>query len=215
VHGVAVVLACFSLITLLLAWSRWLVGRRLAAAGHLLLAVAAGWGAAALWPILASLDTYEPLVRDQVVAELHFEQTGSRSFRATLTRLPVGQIQVFEMSGDQWRIEARTLDWRGRAAQLGLRPAYRLERLSARHTRPVPGQDPAASSYALGEDRGDDVWAKARTSPAWMRYAQGNHADGPWQPLANGARFAVRIEGRTLLVDPANEAAAVSEDRPR
>ena len=100
-RGVAVVLACFSLIALLLAWSRWLARRRLASAGHVLLAIAAGWGAVLLWSILASLDTYVPVVHGQPVADVYLEQTGSRSYRAVLTRLPAGRVQVFEVDGDQ------------------------------------------------------------------------------------------------------------------
>jgi hypothetical protein len=215
VYGVAIVLAGFSLITLLLAWSRWLADRRYAAAGHVLMATAAGWGAMFLWSVMASLETYEPAIRRQPVAELYFEQTGPRTCRATLTRLPAGRVQVFEMTGDQWRLEARTLEWRGRAAKLGLRPVYRLERLSARYARPVTVEEPPASSYALGSNDGDDVWAKASTRSGWMRHAQAGHAYGPWQPLANGYRFTVWLDGKTLRAEPANEAAASSGNLPR
>jgi hypothetical protein len=215
VYGVAVVLACFSLIVVLLAWSRWLASRRLAAAGHVLMAIAAGWGAALLWPFLSSLDTYETAVRGQPVAELYLEQTGSRSYRGTLTRLPAGQVQVFEITGDQWRLEARTLDWQGWAARVGMRPVYRLERLSARHARTVNPQDPPASSYALGPEEGHDVWAQARTDPGSKRFALAGHAAGPWQPLANGARFTARLDGQVLRVEPANEAAVGSGSAAR
>lgn len=212
--GVAVVLAGFSLIALLLTWSRWLAGRRWAAGGHVLMAVCAGWGALLLGSVQSSLASYEPVHRAQPVAELYVEQTGSGRFRGTLTRLPAGQVQVFELTGDQWRLEARTLDWQGRAAQLGLRPRYRLERLStrlgARSSAPEPGKAPEVSTYALVTDSGDDLWAKARTRPAWTRHLRGGHADGPWRPLANGARFSVRLESQALRVDPANEAAAAS-----
>jgi hypothetical protein len=214
VYGVAVVLAAFALITLLLAWSRWLAGRRLAVAGHLLMAVTAGWAAAWLWPVLLSLETYEPALRGQPVADLYIEQTGSRKYRVTLTRLPAGQVQVLEMTGDQWRLEVRTLDWRGWAARAGIRPVYRLERLSARHVRPVTSEDVPASSYTLGTGEGDDVWAQARTSAAWARLAQAGRVEGPWEPLANGARFLVRREGQLLRVEAGNEAAAASLSPP-
>ena len=41
VQGVAIVVTCFALVALLLAWSRWLARRRLAAAGHATMAIAA------------------------------------------------------------------------------------------------------------------------------------------------------------------------------
>ena len=48
-HGAAVVVTCFALVALLLAWSRWLAGRRLAAAGHVAMAIAAAAGAREVW----------------------------------------------------------------------------------------------------------------------------------------------------------------------
>lgn len=206
--GVAVVLAGFSLITALLAWSRWLARRRLAALGHVVMAIVAGWGALLAWQTVSSLGAYEPVVRGHPIAEIFFEQTGSRSYRAMLTRLPSGRVQVFEMTGDQWRLEARTLDWHGWAAGVGMRPVYRLEHLSARHVRPLAAGDPAASRYALDTDTGDDVWAKARTNPAWRRFASARLADGPWQPMLNGARYVVRLQDAALKVEPGNDVAS-------
>jgi hypothetical protein len=71
-----------------------------------------------------------------------------------------------------------------------------------------------ASSYGLGGDAGNDLWAKGRTSPAWMRHVLGGHADGPWQPLADGALFTVRLDGKVLRVEPANQAAAAVSTPP-
>jgi histidine ammonia-lyase len=100
VKGVAVVLAVFALIGLMLASSRWLAGRRLATAGHLLLTVGSAAGAMLLWPIAANLEAYDRLVPDQAAAELHFEnRVAARDAHAV-----PGAIQVFELSGDQWRI---------------------------------------------------------------------------------------------------------------
>ena len=211
-RGVVVVLAGFALIALLLAWSRWLAGRRLASVGHGLLAVAAGWIALLIWSVTGSLASYEPVVRDQPVAELYLEQADSRSYRGTLTRLPAGRVQVFELEGDQWRLEARTLVWRGWAASLGLAPMYRLELLGTRMVRNSGAGTPpplgSVSRYGLAEDTGDDIWAKSRTQPGWMRHLEGGHADGPWRPLADEARYTVWLAGGTLRVEAANEAAA-------
>jgi hypothetical protein len=210
-HGGIVVLAGFALIALLLAWSRWLARRRLAAAGHLLLAAVAATVVLFLWPVLQSLHSYSPAVPGATVAELSFEQTGSRSYLATLTRLPDGRSQVFQLTGDQWRLDGRTLEWRGLAADLGLRPVFRLERLTARRTRADDGDEGPTSSFALSDSSGEDVWAKSRTHPLWRRFVQGEHAEGAWQPLADRARFTVRLAGNALSIEPANEAAGVGE----
>jgi hypothetical protein len=210
VHGVAVVVTCFALVALLLAWSRWLAGRRLAAAGHVAMAIVAAAGALLMWSVTAGLESYEPVVQGQPIASLFVERTGPQGFRATLTRLPAGRVQVFELSGDEWRLEARTLDWQDLAAQVGLDRMYRLQRLTTRATRPLSGPEAAGSSFSLGTDASNDLWARGRTSPAWMRYVHGGHADGPWRPLANGAHFTIWLDGEALRVDAANEAAAAA-----
>lgn len=213
-YGAAVVVTCFALVTLLLAWSRWLAGRRLAAAGHVAMAIAAAAVALLMWSVTAGLESYEPVLRDQPIASLFVERTGPQRFRATLTRLPAGRVQVFELTGDQWRVEARTLDWLGLAAQIGLDRMYRLERLSTRATRPLSGPATAGSSFSLGTDAPNDLWARGRTSPAWMRHVHGGHAGGPWRPLANAALFTIRLDGATLRVEPGNEAAAAAMKPP-
>ncbi len=58
------------------------------------------------------------------------------------------------MSGDEWRLDVRTLVWTGLAAELGLPDSFRLDRLSGRYLRteladdptPTPAAAPAAES---------------------------------------------------------------------
>jgi hypothetical protein len=212
VNGVAVVLAGFAIVALLLAWSRWLARRRVAATGHVLLAILAGWGALAVWSVIGGLDSYAPAPGDQPIAELYLEQTGAQRYRGTLTRLPAGRVQVFELAGDQWRLEARTLEWQGLAAELGLEPMYRLERLLTR-ARPAPPGEPAATSapasrFELAAGAGEDLWAKARTRPSWERHLRGGHADSSWHVLVDKARFTVWLTGPALRVEAANQPAA-------
>lgn len=209
-YGVAVVLAGFALIALLLAWSRWLARRRPAAIGHAALAVAAAWGALLVWSVLGSLESYERAMPGQPIAELYVERTGAQRYRGMLTRLPAGRVQVFELGGDEWRLEARTLEWRGWAAELGIGSLYRLERLLTR-ARPdaAAESDPGAtgtSRFQLANDRGDDLWAKARTRPGWARHVEGGHADGPWRPLMDKTLYTVWLAGPILRVEVAGEA---------
>jgi hypothetical protein len=56
------VLAGFAIAAALIAWSRWLSRRRWAAAGNLLLSVAAALVVAVAWPVARNLETYETVV---------------------------------------------------------------------------------------------------------------------------------------------------------
>jgi hypothetical protein len=202
-HAPLLVVAGFAVVTTLVAWSRWLAGRRWAAAGNLLLALLATALVAVAWPVLQHLSSYPPAVRGQAVAEVFFERVGAGRFRATLTRLPSGRMQVFELAGGEWRIEARALGWSPRAAALGLRPRYRLEQLSARPAGTADG--PAGTvTFMLEEPRGTDVWLLASAASDGSRIVRPSTLAGTWQPMSHVARFEVRLDGAALAVRPRN-----------
>jgi hypothetical protein len=219
VSGASYLLLLFGLFALLLACSRWLVGRRWAAAGNLALALLLFLIVHRTGPAAANLATYDRLPSKGTIAQVGCERTGPRSYRVTLTRLPGGRMQVFEVAGDEWRLDVRTLAWKDLAARVGMQPSFRLDRLSSRYVRgprpadgPAPLLQPASFGLSEGDESGVDVWAQARTATRWERYADARHAYGPWRPLVAGGRFEVRITREadgTATVDarPANEAA--------
>ena len=193
------VLAGFSLVAALLAWSRWLAGRRWAAAGNLALAIAAALVVAAGWSVSRDLATLQPLRPNQPVAELFFEQVGAQRFRATLTRLPSGRMQVFELQGDEWRLNARGVAWTPRVAALGLEPLYQIELLEAR--RALAGDESAGppTPFTLSDARRSDLWSRFAAGSRWSAAATALTVAGPWQPMAHRQRQVVRLDGDTAL----------------
>lgn len=211
--GPLLVVAAFAIVTTLLAWARWLARRRWAAAGHLLMAAIAAWLVAAAWPVSRHLSDYEDAVQGEAVAELYFERTGARRYRATLTRLPSGRMQVFDLAGEEWRLDLRRLEWSPGAAKLGLRPMYRLERLLARPTGTEAGSGDAAVlplEFALDPRRGRDPWSQPRPGPVWGAVARAATLESPWQPMVEGRRFELRLAEDGLEVRPSTGGGAVA-----
>jgi hypothetical protein len=207
-QALAYFLAVMGAVTLLLALSRGLAGRRLASAGHGLLGSALIGLAALIWPVAANLGTYQSWRPGTAVAQVFCERTGPRSHRITLTRWPGGHMQVFEVAGDEWRLDTRRLDWQGMVVDLGARPLYRLDRLSTRYVSAAGPGAAAPSSYPLSDEIGEDVWARARTGSQWSRHALAGHAFSPWLALAPRARYELWFSATGLQVRAANEAAA-------
>jgi hypothetical protein len=193
------VIAGFALVTALLAWSRWLAGRRWAAAGNVLLALVAISIVVTIWPVVGDVAAYQPMRPNQPVAELFFEQAAARRYRATLTRLPSGRMQVFELEGDEWRLDARGLDWTPRAAALGLEPVYQLDILEARLASTEVAEANGPTRFTLHEARGSDLWARLEAGSRWSTAAKALKIEGPWQPMAHGQRFNIRLDGTTAL----------------
>ena len=203
--GALFVVFVLGFVALLLGFSRWLAHRPWAAAGNVAIALALFFFAYACFPAARHLRTYEAMPGNALVAQVHCEQTGPQSYRLTLTWLPQGRMQVYQLAGDEWRIEARTLVWRGVAARLGLAPGFRFERLSARFVRTgstsvsdasaTPAAMRLPEGYALSgaEEVGGDVWSQARTGQRWAAGVEAGRAYGPWRPLVDGMRYDVWI----------------------
>ncbi len=207
-RATAAVLACFALVAAMLASSRWLAARRRSATGHALLAATSLTLAASLWHLAGSLADYEPFGAQQPIAELMMEQTGTQRFRATLTRLPGGRMQVLELAGREWRIEARTLEWQDGATYLGLRPLYQVERLATRDAQPAGAPEAVMAVFRLGAADAGDLWTRIHSGSRWSAFAEARRSDGPWSPLADGARFLVRLDAGEITVEPLNPPAA-------
>lgn len=203
---VLILVAAFALVTALLAWSRWLAGRHWAAAGHLVLAVIGAAVLAAGWPLATYVEGFEPRAPGRPVADLYFERIGPGRYRAALTRLPSGRMQVVELTGDQWRLELQALDWSERAARLGAVPRLRIEVVTS---RPAPLAGPGAPSGVARRLSGaaSEPWiAGSRLGAGWLYAARA--VAGPWRPMAPGARFGVRVDAAgTVTIDALNEAA--------
>jgi hypothetical protein len=209
--AVLVVVAAFGLVTALLAWTRWLAGRRRAALGHLALAAFAAAVVTTSWPLTTYLAAYEPHLRNQPVAELHFQRRGVNRYQATVTRLPGGRMQVVELVGDQWRLGVETLEWSEDADRLGARPRFRVERLASRLAATAEGDQPTKSEHDLRGASRPPPWLAGLGAWRDAPLLTARRLESSWQPLADGARFDVRVADRDVLaVEPVNAAAGES-----
>lgn len=205
--AVAWVFGLFGALAMLLALSRLAAGRRLVAAWNAALSVALVSAAVAVGVLASNLASYEPRVGDRPIAELYFEQVGTRRYRATLTRLPGGRMQVFELVGDTWRIDARTLDFGSWVRAIGGRPAYRLDRLVALERAPGGGAaEPSPKvGFALGTRDGFDLWRVSRSSGRWRELVSAGDARSEELPMSGKSRFELTLAGDRIEVQPTAE----------
>ncbi len=211
VRPVLLVLGGFAIIVALLAWSRWLAGRRWAAAGHALLAALLGATVVNGWSLARYVETYDVRLPERPVAEVFFERTGPGRFRASVTRLPGGRMQVVELAGDEWQLDLRMLDWADGAVRFGAKPRYRVEALVSRPATAT------AAGLALGVTarltRSDEKapWLANLGASGGRPLVATRPLPGPWLPMADGARFDVRTTADgTVAADPLNVAAGDS-----
>jgi hypothetical protein len=215
VQAIASVLGLFGLLALLLAASRLVAARRLAALGYALQAAVLLAAAAVAWMIAADLGSYEHRRDDRPVADLYFEQVGERHYRATLTRLPGGRMQVFELEGDAWRLDVRLLDFAGWARAIGLPASYRLDRLVAIERGDADSGGAETTGFALGGHDGLDLWEQSRQTDRWRKLIEAGYAQSSVLPMTSKARFELLIAEGRIDAHAANFAAEPAEPAAR
>jgi hypothetical protein len=206
--AIAITLAGFGLVLLILAVQRLRRARFLAAGssaffGLIFLVVAGGFFIVAL-----NLRTYTRLTYEQPVAELVFEARAPQSFRVSVTQIPSGSLQILQVMGDEWQMDARVLKWRGWANVLGLNTQYRLERFSGRYRDIEQERTAPRSVFPLADNPGVDIWTLAANKSRWVPFVDAVYGSATYLPMANGARYQVTMSQTGLLARPINDSAS-------
>jgi len=201
------ILGLFGAVLLIVALRRLRRLRLVSGGGAFLFSAAFLSTAGLLFVVATNLRTYARLTYEAPVAELLFEARGPQRFHVTLTRLPRGEMQSFDMNGDEWQMDARVLKWKGWANVLGLDALFRLERLSGRYRDIEAERTAPRTVYGLADNPGWDVWSWALNHPNWLPFVDTSYGSATYLPMAQGARYRVAVSQTGLLARPLNAAA--------
>ncbi len=162
-----------------------------------------------------NVQTYHRLTYDRPVATIEVTQKGPQLYDAVVTEPPTEQdpegiVRTFELHGDEWRMEARVLRWKPWANILGLDSQYRLDRFSGRYTDTQQELNAERSAYDIRPTRqsGVDLWPLARDYSRYAPMVDTLYGSGAYMPMADGARYEVRITQNGLIARATNEVAA-------
>ena len=205
--AVALVVAIFGTLLLALSCQRLARARFLAAGGSALTGLILLAIAALTFVVSLNLHTYARLTHEEPVAEIVFEARAPQRYRATLTGVPSGDMQIFMLAGDEWQLDARVLKWQGWANLLGLDAQYRLERVSGRYRDIEQERRDERTVYSLSENPGVDLWELSTRYPHWLPFVDAVYGSATYLPMADGARYQISITQSGLIARPINAAA--------
>lgn len=205
--AVALVVAIFGTLLLALSCQRLARARFLAAGGSALTGLILLAIAALTFVVSLNLHTYARLTHEEPVAEIVFEARAPQRYRATLTGVPSGDMQIFMLAGDEWQLDARVLKWQGWANLLGLDAQYRLERVSGRYRDIEQERRDERTVYSLSENPGIDLWELSTRYPHWLPFVDAVYGSATYLPMADGARYQISITQSGLIARPINAAA--------
>lgn len=182
-----------------LARSRWLLGWLRGMFG---LALVAGAGALAM--VAFDIMSYQQLLVEQPVATLSFRQTDKQNYLATLVHSDGKELE-FQLRGDQWQLDARIIKWQNFIAAMGVKPGYRLDRISGRYYTLEDERSAERTVYDLNDSQWRlDVWQWLRRYPHIMPLVDANYGSATFVPMADNALFEVRLSNTGLLARPLN-----------
>ncbi len=180
----------------------WFVGWFRGRLGLLLLFAALSSAALAL-----DLRAYQAWPQAQTIAHISFEQLDEQQYIARLTRVG-GPEQVFELYGDQWQIDARILNWIRALRNLGLKPVYKLDRLSGRYLVLEQELVTQPRSYALTQSlAGIDRWRLVRVLQDALPWFKPEYGRAAFMPMAADAEYVLQLTGGGLTARAQNAAA--------
>ncbi len=205
--AIAAVIALFGLLLVALACQRLARQRFIAAGGSALTGLLLLAIAAAIFVVSLNLHTYARLTHETPVAEIVFEARSPQQYRATLTQVPSGEMQMFMLAGDEWQLDARVLKWKGWANLLGLDAQYRLERIGGRYRDLEQERHAERTVYGLSENPGVDLWLLSTQYPRWLPFVDAVYGSATYLPMAEGARYEIKMTQSGLIARPVNEAA--------
>jgi hypothetical protein len=160
-----------------------------------------------------NLYTYDRLTHESKAAEISFREIGPQHFGSTLKFK--NKIQILDLRGDDWQIDARVLKWRGMATLLGFDTLYRLDRLSGRYRDVEQEKTAPRTVYSLSEEKGLDLWLMVKKFKRWIPWVDALYGSGTYMPMVDGASYTVFVSFTGLLARPSNDIAlkAASEWR--
>jgi len=197
--GLALALGILALCMLGLSVRALRARRALAGAFDALWAALLCCAALLLGALSLALHGYRSFAREELVAIVEVRPTGPERFLARIEQ-PDGRKREFELSGDQFYVDARILKWKTWANLLGLHTAYELDRIGGRYAAIEAERDRPRSVHALGEPALLDVFALRRAQGWLSTLLDAEYGSATFIASDAPARYEVRVSSTGLLV---------------
>jgi len=156
--------------------------------------------------VLAGINilTYQRLRFEQAVATLTFRQLGPQAYEAKILIADKHIKHTFTVTGDEWQMDARVVIWQPLANLFGLDALFRLERFAGRYHSLSQARSQLPAVHDMHGSDWVDFMALLKRLPAGMDVQFGSSA---YMPMADQARYELRLTQTGLIVRPDNPAA--------
>jgi len=152
--------------------------------------------------VVINVASYARLTHERPVAELHFSQLAPQKYRAAVTFVEENRQQEFELSGDEWQLDAKVLKWHGYANLMGFNAHYKLHRLAGRYATVEQSNNELTTTHNLNADPGLDIWHFVRRYPQLLPLVDAYYGSAVFLPMGDQTHFKVFMTQNGLIARP-------------
>ena len=145
-----------------------------------------------------SLQGYQALTREDLVAAIRAESTGPEEFLVTM-RFPDGRQKTYSLGGDEIYVDAHILKWKSWANFIGLHTVYELDRISGRYHDIADERAKPRTIYALSSDRSIDLFTLRRRYTWLAPLVDAEYGSAAFIPVRDQATYELMISTTGLL----------------
>ncbi len=157
--------------------------------------------------------SYRSIIAEKSVATLEFTREDEQKFSTKMITSD-GEQHNFTILGDQWQLDARIIKWPNALAAMGVKPAYRLERISGRYYSWEKELNGPRSVFPLDENAiGIDVWQWSQAMNLSQIGIDATYGSATYLPMADGALYEVSLTRTGLVARPFNKIAEDAVNR--
>ena len=143
------------------------------------------------------------------MAKIEFQSLGKHHYQAILSEKNTQPV-FLELHGDQWQLDTRIIKWNGVAAWSGLKPMYRLERISGRYQDIEQEINATRSVYSLERGISPSLWNFLIEFQEFAPWLDAYYGSATYLPMSDGAKFDISISATGLIAKPENSIARQS-----
>jgi hypothetical protein len=155
--------------------------------------------------IILSFNSYLSSTQSDSVGTISFTKLAPKHFKVELAETQ-GEKSSFELKGDLWQIDATILSWSGFFEKQGLKPYYRLNKISSSYAMLSDSERLASTSVKVEAGIADAILKELALSGS-APFLQSNKGSTGALPMRDGALFSIRLNKAGLISKPENQQA--------
>lgn len=140
--------------------------------------------------------------QESLAATIRFQKMGRQHYSATFTQ--GHSSQELTLYGDQWQLNARTIQW----SLSDIKAGYRLHRLSGRYLSLNDERNKQKQSYIIYRSYGFlDLWSWIHRYSTVFGVVDAHYTNDIFLPMSDDAYYQVTIDNNELIALPLNPSA--------